>query len=375
MAYFCVSQGYYYNTDLKLGYKLSFVPYIANYFFTFIVLYPFYKFKEDRIKWDGFDVNKKFGDFFVKFSIVLFVIYGLFNLANSILVSQYGFNEIYESKHSDGVNLLAMTNPILSAIYNWSGTYYQVVRTLIIVLLISKLIQFKWKSPKYMFMLLLCFIPSLFASISGANRGGLFFLFTDFIFVYIIIKQIIPSDIKKKIITIILALSGIMIFIVIKISISRFVENGNEDTFPATIRYFGEAMANIGDLYYDKVKNHPMGEIFFPEFFDNPNFDNMLDFFQYWSNRTGVPIALFGTIFGDCYIQFGMIGAFVFVSILVFLWKSLLFKYDITYLPFVMYYFTKFGIAGLFGYGFYDERTHLLFIMLVLMSLLLRKRY
>lgn len=39
-------------------------------------------------------------------------------------------------------------------------------------------------------------------------------------------------------------------------------------------------MANIGDLYYDKVKNHPMGEIFFPEFFDNPNFDNMLDFFN-----------------------------------------------------------------------------------------------
>ena len=117
-----------------------------------------------------------------------------------------------------------------------------------------------------------------------------------------------------------------------------------------------------------------MGATFFPEFFNVPSFDSMLEFFQYWSNITGVPIALFGTIFGDCYIQFGMIGAFVFISIFVYLWRSLLFKYGVTYIPFVMYYFTTFGIAGLFGYGFYDERKHFLFIILILITFLLKKK-
>ena len=89
---------------------------------------------------------------------------------------------------------------------------------------------------------------------------------------------------------------------------------------------------------------------------------------------TGVPIALFGTIFGDCYIQFGMIGAFVFITIFVFLWKFLFFKYGLTNIPFIMYYFITFGIAGLFGYGFYDERKHFLFILLVLFSFSLKKK-
>lgn len=105
-----------------------------------------------------------------------------------------------------------------------------------------------------------------------------------------------------------------------------------------------------------------------------PTFDSMQDFFQYWSHITGVPIALFGTIFGDCYIQFGMIGAFVFITIFVFLWKFLFFKYGLTNIPFIMYYFITFGIAGLFGYGFYDERKHFLFILLVLFSFSLKKK-
>ena len=374
MAYYCVSQGFYYNTDVRLGYKLSIIPYIANYLFTFIVLYPFYNFKEYKVRWDAFDVNKNISTPFIKLSLFLFIIYGLFNLVNSILASQLGFSEIYESRHSEGVNLLTISNPILSTIYNWSGTYYQVVRTLIIVLIISQLIKVDWKSKRYLIQLSLCFIPSLLGAIAGANRGGLFFLFADFVFVYLLIKQSIPLSIKKKIMATILLLLGVMVVFAIKISISRFVENGNEETFPATIRYFGEAMANIGDLYYGKVRNHPMGATFFPEFFNVPSFDSMLEFFQYWSNITGVPIALFGTIFGDCYIQFGMIGAFVFISIFVYLWRSLLFKYGVTYIPFVMYYFTTFGIAGLFGYGFYDERKHFLFIILILITFLLKKK-
>ena len=374
MSFYCVSQGFYYNTDIKLGYKLSIIPYIANYLFIFIVLYPFYNFKEYKVRWDAFDVNRKISAPFINLSLFLFIIYGLFNLANSILASQLGFSEIYESRHSEGINLLAISNPLLSTIYNWSGTYYQVARTLIITLLVSKLIKIDWRSKKYLLQLSLCFLPSLLGSVASANRGGLFFLFADFVFVYLLAKQFIPSGIKKKIITTILLLLGVMTVFAIKISISRFVENGNEDSFPAIIRYFGEAMANIGDLYYGRVRNHPMGATFFPEFFNVPTFDSMQDFFQYWSHITGVPIALFGTIFGDCYIQFGMIGAFVFITIFVFLWKFLFFKYGLTNIPFIMYYFITFGIAGLFGYGFYDERKHFLFILLVLFSFSLKKK-
>lgn len=374
MSYYCVSQGYYYNTDVNLGYKLSITPYIANYLFTFIALYPFYNFNEKKICWAQSEINPQYSKFFINISLFIFVINAIFNLANVFIASQVGFHEIYESRHVEGVNLLAFSNPLLSGIYNWTSTYYQVARTIVIVLLISKLIHIKWKSKKYFFQLLMCFIPSLFAAIAGANRGGLFFLFADFIFIYLLTISLIPPKIKKVLISTIFIILGFMAFYAIQISISRFVENGNEDSLSATIRYFGEGMANLGDLYYGKVRHHPMGEMFFPEFFDVPDFNSMSDFFYYWSKNTGVPIQLFGTLFGDCYIQFGLIGAFIFIFILATVWRLLFFKYSVTYIPFVMYYFLKFGVAGLFGYGFYDKRVHVLFISLMFIAFLIRKK-
>lgn len=64
------------------------------------------------------------------------------------------------------------------------------------------------------------------------------------------------------------------------ISNSRFVEGEGkqEDTFGATSRYFGEPMANLGDMYYGKVKHFGMGETFFPEFSDAPKFNGLGDF-------------------------------------------------------------------------------------------------
>ena len=375
MSYYCVSQGYYYNTDVNLGYKLPIIPYVANYLFTFIALYPFYSFNEKKVSWTLNDINLKYSNVFINISLYIFIINAILNLSNVFIASQIGFYEIYQSNQTEGVNLLSFSNPLLSTIHNWSGTYYQIVRTIIIVLLISKLIYTKWQSKKYIFQLLLCFIPSLLNSTASASRGGLFFLFADFIFIYILIKSIVPYKIKKIITSTIFIIIGFMIFFAIQISISRFVENGNEETFPATIRYFGEGMANLGDLYYGKVRHHPMGEMFFPEFFDTHIFNNPEDFFSYWSKETGVPIAFFGTLFGDCYIQFGLVGAYIFIFILTSIWKSLFFKYNITYIPFVMYYFLKFGVAGLFGYGFYDQRVHLLFIFLILTVFFIRKKH
>lgn len=372
MAYYCVINGVYYNTDVELGYKVSIIPYIANYLFTYIVLYPFLKYDTNKIDWSVNKKKEKIVDTIITISTIAFAIYGILKAGDMVLAYQLGFNEIYEANHNDGINLLAHTNNLLALINDWGGSFYTVFRTLVIVLLILKLRRHKWKSTPLYILLSLCFLPSLFASISMANRGGLFFLFSDMLFLYLILHNYFSKKVKKWLLIAFSLLLSVMIINAVVISESRFVENGSkkETSFDATSRYFGEPMANLGDMYFEKVKNHPMGETFFPEFSNAPSFKSLGEFFDYWNKRTGVDIDYMGTLFGDCYIQFGVIGAFIYMFFLSSLWRSLFFKYRWNYIPLIMYYFNTFGIGGMFGYGFYDKRAHFFFLLLVLICLL-----
>lgn len=368
MAYYCVSRGVYYNPDKNLGYKLPLFPYIANYIFTCIVLSPFYKFNAISIDWNQDLLNKKIVNILMPISIFVFTSYGLLKLGDAILANQIGFSEIYNSGHEDGVNLLAHTNPILALLNNWGGAYYSVIRSLIVTIIMSRLIQSKWKSKKMYFCLLISFFPDLASCISAANRGGIFFLMVDMLFFFFIVNRTMPSKIRNRILGIGLSSVLLMIFFSIAISNDRFVSNGvNETSFDATSRYFGEPMANLGDMYYGKVKHHLMGETFFPEFSDAPNFKSLGDFFYYWSKRIGVPIDYMGTLFGDCYIQFKTVGAFIFIIIIVFIWRHFFISYKINTIPLTQYYFRIFAVGGLFGYGFYDKNVHLFFLFLVFM--------
>lgn len=371
MAYYCVKVGVYYNTDVNLGYNLPIIPYIANYLFNFIVFLPFYKFDFKDIDWSIDERKEAFVFLFITASSILFFAYGLLKIGDMFLAYQLGFNEIYEASHNEGVNLLAHTNPILALLNDWGGTLYTVFRPLVIVLLLSKLIKSKWASIPMYLLLSLCFLPSLFGSISMANRGGLFFLFSDMLFLYLLLYNQFSEKVKRRLFVVAAIILSAMIINSVLISQSRFVEGGSkeESTFNATSRYFGEPMANLGDMYYDKVKYHPMGETFFPEFSNAPNFVSLGEFFSYWNEITGVDIDYMGTLFGDCYIQFGLLGAFVFILLLSIPWRIFFFKYRLNYIPLIMYYFNTFGIGGMFGYGFYDKRIHMLFAILVFFCL------
>ena len=88
----------------------------------------------------------------------------------------------------------------------------------------------------------------------------------------------------------------------------------------------------------------------------------------------GVDIDYMGTLFGDCYIQFDLVGAFIFIILLVCIWKRCFFKSNIFMVPLVYYYFRVFAVGGLFGYGFYDARTHLFCGVLILLCYWLKSK-
>lgn len=373
LSYFCVVTGNYYNPDTNLGTKISIIPYCANYVSIFFLLYPYYGFSEDRIDWlRNVQYDRSFTTLFLYFSCVIFLFLGAVRLFEAFLAANIGFNDVYESGHMEGLTVLAQTNPMLNFFANQAATYYGTIRYVTIMIILSKLISCNWNSRKYLFMLLLCFVPGLFSSVSRASRGGLFFLCSDLLFVFFIIRHYIPQNILRKLSFVALLFSVVLLFYGVAISSSRFVENGNEDTFGATIRYFGEPMANLGDMYYDKVKHHLMGATFFPEFSNPPEFVGLYDFFDYWSSKIGVPIAYMGTFYGDSYIQFGLLGGLIFVFCVGRLFKPLVTVDKIYYLPIAMYYFRQFCIYGLFGYGFYSQREHFYFIVLVVICLILK---
>lgn len=377
MAYYCVKEGYYYNVDTSLGTKLNAIPYIANYIFTFIVLSPFYRYNVANCAFHASPgLSNKYKIDVIKFSMIIFVVYGVLCFTGVLVAASIGYAEIYEASHEAGKDLVALSNPILATIYNWGGIYYEVFRPLVVVLLAEQLIFRQFKGKLLYAGLVVCFLPYIFSAIGHANRGGIFFIFIEMTFLYLFLQKQLPTKVKKRIIVAGCLILTVLLFYSVLISNSRFVEGEGkqEDTFGATSRYFGEPMANLGDMYYGKVKHFGMGETFFPEFSDAPKFNGLGDFFTYWNNKLGVDIDYMGTLFGDCYIQFDLVGAFIFIILLVSIWKKCFFKSNIFMVPLVYYYFRVFAIGGLFGYGFYDARTHLFCGVLILLCYWLKSK-
>jgi oligosaccharide repeat unit polymerase len=140
------------------------------------------------------------------------------------------------------------------------------------------------------------------------------------------------------------------------------------------LRYFGESFPNLGFLFWEKVARHPMGERLFPNFFiDNERllYNSVDESYQYWMGITGVPVLNFKTYFGDLYIEFGIIGAFIFV-VVSFILMKLFFNRKVTIysLPILYYYFQLcvFAFAG-FTKGGHTSFFQLSIVVLISLSL------
>ena len=83
------------------------------------------------------------------------------------------------------------------------------------------------------------------------------------------------------------------------------------------MHYFGESYPNLGLRVWPVENiNHPYGERLFPSLglwgdSDNRSFFDAADRSYYWVSVTNAPVVNFKTMFGDLYVEFGIIWPFV----------------------------------------------------------------
>ena len=124
-------------------------------------------------------------------------------------------------------------------------------------------------------------------------------------------------------------------------------------------RYFGEPFLNLGLVYWNSTDVHTYGIRYFPKLlelyggFELPESKYGVDALrEFWTRIYGVNMYYFKTFFGDLYMEFGVVGAFI-VSALTATgaWLSKKLKNPLL-CHFILYYYAKnVVIWGIFGFG------------------------
>ena len=378
-GYVSVKQRLHYSGDPNLGESLSLVPYICLYITTFVLSWPIRKIDVSKIKIDV--IHSKIFKYLILLLACVFLAVSLVKIGEVSTIMSIGLGEAYESAHNDGAKLFQYSNPFLKVISSWGMTLCIASQGFLLLYSFSMLIHQEKKKWLYLFFIVLSFIPGICSALSNGSKGGLFFSAWDMIFVYIFFKDSLPYSVKKLLTVVGLFGFAVLISYVVVItsernSLSKIKANRQESEIETIVRYLGEAMPNLGWNIYERVKKHPNGERFYPELLGDPaRGSKLVDEFYYYRQSTGINMALFRTFWGDCYIEFGFWGSFLYIILMVSLWDIFVFSHyrDPIRFPLIYYYYHFFIIWGVFSHGFTGQRTHVCFIYLVLLCVCVKK--
>ena len=193
---------------------------------------------------------------------------------------------------------------------------------------------------------------------------------------YVLFKKYLPPKVLRKVHLIGVVFASAIVFYSVSITIARYQDPSQSSS--GILRYFGECFPNLNFYIWDKVKIHPMGLRFFPEILKPElltNWDSTSTMYAYWHHITGVPVLIFKTLFGDLYIDFGVMGAFVILCVFFKLLCSILRNgvtyYNISYVLF-FYQIVVFGFAGFTQIGGFNN---LLIVCMVLFNVFLKSYF
>ena len=306
---YSVSTSIYYNTFGFYSIKsLEIEPYVYS-FITYVVLFlPFYKIKIN-IKDIDFIYNNKTRRF-VSYWIIVYVGYTLLKLTEAAVSISTGLAAAYDARHNEGLSLFQY-NPILAKFNGYGYFFLQATLPFIMIYTLLGLKERKLSKNLSVLLIVLCFLPSFLEGIGMGSRGALFMTFFCFLFFIILLYNQLSTKFIHTIYKLAILFVGCVLIYSWAITIDRVGESSGLDSI---IRYFGESFPNLGWTVWEHAVKHPMGELFFPNFF-NSYVDGLSvnEAYLYWQQVTGVPVLTFKTYFGDLYVEFGVLGAFIFM--------------------------------------------------------------
>jgi oligosaccharide repeat unit polymerase len=359
--------GIYLDFSKRLFYnELTIAPVLLIWLSLFLVFYPIFKFKELEIENIELPARGK-----IKFIVFIGMALGFLLILLMILPVlrgiTSGFGELYIDAKS-GEALFSGKVYKLFHIYS----FIQIP----LMLYWGYYISFIKESKIFSILLFIAaFLPSIIYGIGGASRGMLFFRFIDAFVIVLIFRKFISHKLLKLVKIGFVIFIGLLMFVSIIITKDRFGEG--DIIFKIIAQYFGESYINANIHFYGNLKSPLLGERMFPDFYEFFSGHSVQSFFSkyeawsYYTEKVGVYIHYFKTLPIDFYIEFGVIGAVVFIFILFTLGKKYI-KFS-TSIPFYrliwLVYYYQICIGSLYGFtkAGHDNLIRLLGLIIIYM--------
>lgn len=318
--------------------------------------------------------NKLKGDLFnlpsSLFKIIYFIVflYLLLKIYELGKISNMSFGDIYTQLHEEGKAIISYTNPFILKLSTSGYMIYSALFPFLLYYLINKIIQKKNINNKTEVLLLISvLLIKILEPISTASRGGLIFSLFDYLFFLILFWSRISTRIKNRIV--LLSISSIsLIFVVLVTITSDRVGADSEYIFNSFILYLGETFPNVLYRYWDHVEFHPMGE----RLFGINDYGSLGNFFEYWNIRLKVATECFKTLPIDLYIEFGKIGAIIFLLILSYIFKKVIGKDGIKIWSVgLAFWYYQLCISGIFSFAKRGETNYKILFLIIVFSIYL----
>ena len=360
MGFIVVVTGIYDERFYNINYNnnLTLFPYLCNFFRIFLLLRPFKYISANEsfdVGLDNINVNniKKL----VNFLCLFFSFYLLIKLGTLGEYSKYTLLERREMSIA-GESVIDRDNNFIL----WLILYvYELLHTAIFPFLLVLVIVYYDKdliSKKKMgYIILLYFLPPFLSFLLTSNRSGLFWLLMNTTFYFFLFFHNMSKELKITLFRVALAIMIPIAILLILITKVRY-EDSNTSAETGILSYFGESFPNLGTVIYDQVASHTYGMRLFPDYIQlitgySIKADGGLSgYHEFWENYTGVEIPFFKTLFGDLYVEFGTIGAILFVLLLsacltIYIKKS---KHMYTLFAIMSYYYA-FSLNSVLDFG------------------------
>lgn len=377
--------GYYsyligaYTEVFKDNGKFLLEPYVYSFISIFLLLLPLKKFQKNYTVESYKALDKYRLNILANILLVLSLLRVIVNLvAFSAIISSTGLGDAYANYHENGNAALGLSDwqtKILWLTQPVHSNFFWFVPLIALTAYNNKdIISRKWILITFMF-----FTSEILGYLSRSARGELMYLVIKIGLLLVLIWPYFRSAIKKKVISLGIIFVAFLFVYAIYITIDRF-QDSSLNTQDGIIRYLGEAFPNLGNQLWNNVRQHPMGLRFFPFLFGiDENSISVADYQNYWANFVGVPMLNFKTIYGDFYIEFGILGGFIGIGVLSLIWMIVLKNKNLKLymMPLLAVYFHTITMAPLYftyrGTGKYIQILWAIVFVIIIKCLLYKK--
>ncbi|PBC67175.1 oligosaccharide repeat unit polymerase [Fibrobacter sp. UWS1] len=349
---FAYGIGYYERVFGSVN-SFSFEPYFFAFVAFLIFMWPFRQFAKKKVFFLGvpnFD-NKKYKKL-IKILMGLYLPFFLVLLNAAVHLAAYGGAEIYEAVHSEGVRLYQYSNLETKILWIF-GTLFQVTQSFILFFVCISFTQMKnYKGSIGFHLLALLYVLSIIFLNNFVNgaRGYLFFITISCAFLFLPFLSVYPKRIRSIFLILSFCLLGVFLSYTLAMTESRVESSRVETPMTSVARYLGEPFPNLDHLYYEKVRNHAMGVRMYGFLFPS-NIADQLSLGEqhfFWERYSGVPILNYKTIWGDFYVEFGLVLSFLFMFVYAAILRIFIRKsqtISIEMFPIFWYYLEMAGYA------------------------------